>query len=125
MTPSTSATEEALECRRTNAVRHGGVVTGQSSMCSGAFGVCSDGALQCLVRLVKNRRSLSSLLLYTPTTWQKLRSVRAYIYLGLGSFFGTWRSRLLEKDYTTQNPGRDYRLFPRAGGRISHSRSAL
>ena len=68
MTPSTSATEEALECRRTNAVRHGGVVTGQSSMCSGAFGVCSDGALQCLVGLVKNRDGVSLSLLYTPTT---------------------------------------------------------
>ena len=82
MTPSSSATEEALECRRTNAVRHGGVVTGQSSMCSGAFGVCSDGALQCLVRLVKNRRSLSSLLLYTPTVQRgKNSALYAHIYI--------------------------------------------
>lgn len=86
MTPSTSATEEALECRRTNAVRHGGVVTGQSSMCSGAFGVCSDGALQCLVRLVKNRRSLSSLLIYTALKYTPLQrgknsALYAHIYI--------------------------------------------
>ena len=128
MTPSTSATEEALECRRTNAVRHGGVVTGQSSMCSGAFGVCSDGALQCLVRLVKNRRSLSSLLLYTPTTWQKLRSVRAYIYLGAraraGVIFWHLEKSFIRKGLHHPEPRTRLPTFP-AGGRISHSRSAL
>ena len=129
MTPSTSATEEALECRRTNAVRHGGVVTGQSSMCSGAFGVCSDGALQCLVRLVKNRRSLSSLLLYTPTTWQKLRSVRAYIYLGAraraGVIFWHLEKSFIRKGLHHPEPRTRLPTFP-AGGRISHrTRSAL
>ena len=62
-------------------MRHGGVVTCQSSMCSGAFGVCSDGALQCLVRLVKNRRCFSLSLLTTLhpyNVWQKLRSVHAH-----------------------------------------------
>ena len=129
MTPSTSATEEALECRRTNAVRHGGVVTGQSSMCSGAFGVCSDGALQCLVRLVKNRRSLSSLLLYTPTTWQKLRSVRAHIYLGAraraGVIFWHLEKSFIRKGLHHPEPRTRLPTFP-AGGRISHrTRSAL
>ena len=132
MTPSTSATEEALECRRTNAVRHGGVVTGQSSMCSGAFGVCSDGALQCLVRLVKNRRTVSlSCLYFTPlqrSTWQKLRSVRAHIYLGAraraGVIFWHLEKSFIRKGLHHPEPRTRLPTFP-AGGRISHSRFAL